>query len=412
MFNSNLKSSFVGIAVIVVLIAIAAVIFNQQFSFNPAVTALSKKVVLPERDDIKEYDSEKQSDLNIGSSSEDSKEYSKNLKPIVRIPKALMPLSDSESFNSETLSDKINGKAELYLPAGFKSLVCQRFKINPNSDSGKSAEISQSSYSDSDKSPKISKSSSNLDKSSQTASFSDNLWIEVFVYDMTLPENAFAVFSRQRRENAVQISIADYAYHTENALFFLHGHFYIEMIASEPSQNGVNLMTQIGESFIEDRPALASKKMEVPDLFPVKGLDKESITLISSDAFGFDRFDNIYTAGYTLKGSEINQNSLIANKADINSSNTQTTITAFISKRDSSEEAARLALEYSEFLVNFGGNKINSAIEGVYAVEIMDTIEIIFSSGQYTAGVRESESLEISQHLAREIQTKIVGLTK
>lgn len=398
MFNSNLKSSFVGIAVIVVLIAIAAVIFNQQFDFNPAVTALSKKIVLPERDDIKEYDSEKQSDFNSSSSSEDSKEDSKNLNPIVSIPKALMPLSDSESFNSETLSDKINGKAELYLPAGFKSLVCQRFKINPNSDSGKSAEIS--------------KPSSNLANSSQTVSFSDNLWIEVFVYDMTLPENAFAVFSRQRRENAVQISIADYAYHTENALFFVHGHFYVEMIASELSQNGVNLMTQIGESFIEDRPALASKKMEVPDLFPVKGLDKESIALISSDAFGFDRFDNIYTAGYTLKGSEINRNSLIANKADINSSNTPTTITAFISKRDSSEEAARLALEYSEFLVNFGGNKINSSIDGVYAVEIMDTIEIIFSSGQYTAGVRECESLEISEHLAREIQTKIVGSTK
>ncbi|MBF0412519.1 MAG: hypothetical protein HQK70_07405 [Desulfamplus sp.] len=408
MTQSNLKesyskSSIIGVSIIVLLIVIAVFIFREQFNFNPAVTALSEKVALSESN-LNGPDSSFGMLGGSGQYSENTDSLSQDLKSeeitsVIRLIKPLVPLTAPESFNAETLSDKINGKAELYLPAGFKSLVCQRFKISTNSDSKKFSEISEPS--------------SNLDNSShQTVDFSDKLWIEVFVYDMTLPENAFAVFSRQRREGSIPVLITQYAYQTENALFFVHGHFYVEMIASEPSENGVKLMTELGKTFIEDRPALASKKMEVPDLFPVKGLDldKESITLISSDAFGFDRFDNIYTAIYTLKGSKTNKNDSTANKTDINSSNSSTTITAFISKRDSSEKAAKLVSEYAEFLVNFGGNKTDSGIDGVYAIEIMDTIELIFCSGQYIAGVRDSESLEISKHLVRNIKSRLDGV--
>ncbi|MBF0301699.1 MAG: hypothetical protein HQK73_01550 [Desulfamplus sp.] len=403
MTQSNLKesyskSSIIGVSIIVLLIVIAVFIFREQFNFNPAVTALSEKVALSESN-LNGSDSSfgmlggsGQYSENTDSLSQDLK--SEEIKSVIRLIKPLLPLTAPESFNAETLSDKINGKAELYLPAGFKSLVCQRFKISTNSDSKKFSEISEPS--------------SNLDNSShQTVDFSDNLWIEVFVYDMTLPENAFAVFSRQRRQGSTPVLITQYAYQTENALFFVHGHFYVEMIASEPSENGVKLMTEIGKAFIEDKPELKPKKMEVPDIFPIDGLDKDSITLISSDAFGFDRFDNIYTAIYTLKGSKTNKNDSTANKTDIHSSNSSTTITAFISKRDSSEEAAKLVSEYAEFLVNFGGNKIDSGIDGVYAIEIMDTIELIFCSGQYIAGVRDSESLEISKHLVRNIKSRL-----
>ena len=78
------------------------------------------------------------------------------------LPPGLEPLTAPERFDAATLSDKINGKAELYLSAGFSSLVSQRFRDANESD----------------------------------------LWIEAFVYDMKSGKNAFAVFSAQRRENA------------------------------------------------------------------------------------------------------------------------------------------------------------------------------------------------------------------
>ena len=60
------------------------------------------------------------------------------------LPQGLKPLTAPETFKADTLSDKIDGKAELYLSAGFNRLFSQRFRDEKASD----------------------------------------LWIEAFVYDM------------------------------------------------------------------------------------------------------------------------------------------------------------------------------------------------------------------------------------
>ena len=69
------------------------------------------------------------------------------------------PLSPPETFDAEKLSEKIDGKAGLYLSAGFKSLTCRRYKKPDNPD----------------------------------------LWLEIFFYDMGNIINSFAVYSMQRR---------------------------------------------------------------------------------------------------------------------------------------------------------------------------------------------------------------------
>ena len=45
-----------------------------------------------------------------------------------------VPLTAGEIFEAQNLSDKINGKAELYLSAGFVRLISQRFKDERGSD--------------------------------------------------------------------------------------------------------------------------------------------------------------------------------------------------------------------------------------------------------------------------------------
>lgn len=348
--------------IMALLMAIATVIFRQQFHYNPAVTALCTTL----------FSSESPLTARSGLSSQLSSQHgneavsaahsvSGGLEPIVHPVKPLEPMSPSESFNELTLSDKIDGKAELYIPSGFKSLLCQRFKAGKASD----------------------------------------LWIELFIYDMGLADNAFSVFSRQRREGSTPLSIGTYGYQTENALFIVHGHFYLEIIASSPSADAREWMADLSRAFIEDRPDLAPRmKMALPDLFPSEEsdrekaapeqnqitLDKESITLITSDVFGFDRLDQVYTAAYLVNG---------------------TPMVAFISKRASSEAAQKLAAEYAAFLKRFGGNPIDSGEKNMHGIEIMDTIELIFSQGQYLAGVREAESMEAAKILISKIEKSI-----
>ncbi|MBF0228991.1 MAG: hypothetical protein HQK63_05280 [Desulfamplus sp.] len=466
--KSSIKSSIISMTIIGLLIVIAITIFNQQFEFNPAVKIFDSKPVLPsatQQVDLPpaatptpqvdmttlQDDLLTKPQVNLSETKLNSDVVDKKLNSIIKLIPPFEPMSVPEFFDNATLSDKINGKAELYLPAGFKSLKCQRFKIDPNLDSDNDFDQNYSNSFEISNAAQSLDSNNTVDLSniSPKTSIDPDLWIEVFIYDMTLSDNAFAVFSRQRRENSTSTSIAQYSYQTENALFFVHGHFYIEIIASSPSSDAAKSMIDLAKAFINDHPNLEPKKMDVPDLFPTEAidkdslrlnldkdslrlnldkdslnlnlekdsltidknsliLDKESITLITSDAFGFDGFDNIYTASYTLN---------------------KISATAFISKRSSIEEAATLAQEYSKFLVNFGGKLIelkdhsidsknnpinskegltNSKIERIfYGVEIMDTFEFVFSSGIYLAGVRETESLETANSLANQLYAKI-----
>ncbi len=78
------------------------------------------------------------------------------------LPEDLVPLGPEETFDSETLSDKIDGKAELYLSSGFVKLSTRRFAMKADSKS----------------------------------------WIELYIYEMGNPTNAFSVYSVQKRKDS------------------------------------------------------------------------------------------------------------------------------------------------------------------------------------------------------------------
>jgi len=84
----------------------------------------------------------------------------------------LSAFSAPETFTADNLYDKVDGKADLYLTAGFVGLQCQRLALKATND----------------------------------------VWMEWFVYDMgTLPQ-AFSVFSLQRRAEAQTLDLTPFAY--------------------------------------------------------------------------------------------------------------------------------------------------------------------------------------------------------
>ncbi|UCE53284.1 MAG: hypothetical protein JSV31_29195 [Desulfobacterales bacterium] len=267
--------------------------------------------------------------------------------PLFPMPKGLVPLSPPELFDSQNLSDKIDGKAELYLTAGFVSLQTRRFKSNAAS----------------------------------------NLWLEVFIYDMGTGQNAFSVFSAQRREGAEPLNLTQYSYRTENALFLVHGHYYLEIIASEASEDALQPMELYSKAFI-DTLEVETKSVTEENLFPKPDLVDNSISLISSDAFGFNRLDQVFTAVYKLGDTEV---------------------MAFLSHRKTDREAAELAQDYQEFLIAFGGRhiEIDLSIDGAKMVDILDTYEVIFSQGPYLAGVREAQDRNHAKELAIRLYNKL-----
>lgn len=255
-------------------------------------------------------------------------------------PHQLTALTPPESFGSENLSDKINGKAELYLSAGFARLVSQRFTM----------------------------------EAEPTA------WMEVFIYDMGSPRGSYAVYSMQKRSDAIELDMGDFAYRTENALYFVHGSYYVEIVASIAQERMAGLILSFGDNFIH-KTTTGTQAINEFTLFPTKHLNKASIALLPSDAFGFQQFDSIFTAQYTVGDAEL---------------------TAFLSRRQSTVEAATLVESYTSFLREFGGTELESTlnIPGVRLVEIMDTFELIFSRGSILAGVHGAENRKAAEELA------------
>jgi len=339
--NPGQKQTFISLAVLGVLTVIAVGIFLVQFNYNPAVQPVIS--VLP-----------------AGNQKETASDISSE-KSLISYPAGQVPLGALETFDAANLSDKINGKAELYLKAGFIQLCSQRFE----------------------------------DKAA------GNGWMEVFVYDMQSTQNAFSVFSAQRREDAQTIGIGQYAYQTqnalffvhgpfyvENALFFVHGPFYVEIIASEVSVTIMKSMRSFAEFFIAQHPFEATQAIDEKRFFPLDGLVQNSIALVSADAFGYDRFDQIFIATYRLNGAEL---------------------MAYVSRRKTPREAAELASGYQKFLTAFGGETVefDLPIATAKMIHILDTYEIVFAHDAYLAGVREAAEKQSAMELAIRLFNRI-----
>ncbi len=309
--------TILGIVILTILCGIAAGIFRQQFELSPAISALQAKIPL------------EGAHLQLSSS---------DVLPLAGPFDDIKPLSPVETFNADTLYQKINGKADLYLSAGFKELRCQRFRAVNAADE----------------------------------------WLEMFRYDMGSDRNAFAVYSSQRRENSIPADFAKFSYRTENATFFVHGPFYVEIIAASASQSSNRLALTLAQDFIRRLPLNAAAVPELA-LFPKTHLDASSITLIPSDAFGYERLNQIYTAVYELSGSRL---------------------TAFISRRKTPANARELAEAYYQFLITFGGQGQASDRENTRVVSIFDSFELIFFSGPYLAGVHEAADQKKAEQLA------------
>jgi len=321
------RQTVLSMAILSILMVIGVGIFITQFRFNPGV--LQKNAFLPEPN-----------------KNQPSSPLAPNTS-FVPLPEGIQPLTSTETFDARNLSDKIDGKAELYLSAGFTRLVSQRFKDEREAD----------------------------------------LWMEAFVYDMGNSQNAFSVFSAQRREDAASLDLARNAYRTPNALFLTHGRYYVEIIASKASEKVPQPVKKMAETFIHNTPAEASIVNET-ELFPKQEMVKSSVVLISSNAFGFDGFDNIFTTEYEFDDSRL---------------------TAYLSHRKTPEEAKKMASAYTQFLLAYGGQSIEEElpIKDARWIKILDTFEIVFYHDSYLAGIREASTIHQAKTLAIRLYHRI-----
>jgi len=335
--GSASPESIISISILFLLVIIAALIFLQQSRF-----------------DEKYFNASVMQTGQAGARTGAASQKKGSLEINVTAPEGFSPMSDQENFDSITLSDKIDGKAEGYLAAGFIQLACKRFAKGSNQDQ----------------------------------------WFEFYLYDMGLPRNAFSVYSSQKREGVTSQDFTKFAYSTDNAVFFACGKFYIEIISAVADKALIKNLIVLSKGFIEKQSA---ENVDLPEMnyLPTENLDLGSISLLSKNGFGYDKFDNIITAAYQIQGKKI---------------------TAFISIRDSKENAEALAKGYDATLSEFVGKErlkpATGQIPGVIIANVFDEYEIFFTKGNIIAGIHSAPDKKLGEGIAVNLYKKISGSIK
>jgi hypothetical protein len=270
----------------------------------------------------------------------------------VDLPSELTPLSAPETFTADNLYDKIDGKAELYLSAGVLGMRCQRLALKGD----------------------------------------PNTWMEFFVYDMDNLRQSFAVYSMQQRADAQPLDLATYAYKTKNAVFFSCGRYYIEAVTATPTDAMMAAMLAVSKLFIAKNPPKETRLAEL-DLFPSEHLVPNSYMIQSSDAFGFDKFRNVFSAKYTVNGAEV---------------------MVFLMIEPTAGESAALSAAYRQFLMANGGRELSGTgnVPGAKLVDMLGSIELVFSHERVVGGVHAAANPASAEQAAALLYAKIFEASK
>lgn len=259
----------------------------------------------------------------------------------------LTALAPAESFDPVTLSDKIDGKAELYLAAGFKAMADRTY----SGGKGK-------------------------------------LRVDLYLYQMKNADAAFAVFSGQKRSGSAKSTVTDRAYATENAVFFASGPYYAEVIADRTGPEAKKALDALAQAVADQLPGKKSggeakggdAQPKDTDLFPPQGQDSGSLKLLAADVFGVQGLTNVYTMSYKAGQAEA---------------------TGFLSRRKSAAEAKELAASYIRFLTDNGYKEHEGALPGGARLFEMDgSFEAVGAAGPLFYGVHDATSRDLATQLA------------
>ena len=266
-------------------------------------------------------------------------------------PTGFEELSGPERYEAGNLYEKINGKAPFYMDAGFLGLYTQRF-----------------------------------------ASVSDeDLWMELYLFDMAALRNAFSVYSTQRRADVEDLATTKFAYKTPNALYFVHGKYYVELLGSTEAPTLLDAMTELAGNVTTGIKLTEEGQIPELNLFPQENIVPGSIKLSLKDTFGFEDLTDTFICRYKLNDQSV---------------------TAFISKRPDRNDAQKIAKSYSDFLIeNDAAPKptTNETLKetGATVLDFYDTTEIVFTIGPFLGGIHEAEDQGSAERQAAKLIDKL-----
>ena len=238
-------------------------------------------------------------------------------------------------FNPENLYQLINGRAEFYLAYDVVRMNFTRFEKNDDSD----------------------------------------IFINVSVYDMGTPTNAFGVFSTERSQVSKELKIGRAAYRSGTDYYIWKGRYYIHIIPSSDSVKLQLIAMELAKK-LDDSLWDSGEPVWGLSALPKENLVPHSVRYYLVDAMALDFMKNTYLAGYKRN---------------------QTHLTVFLSRRDSVETARDVITAYAEHANLYGRNVEQLNINGVelMSFDMGDIYDVVFQKDTLVAGVTEVQDRDV-----------------
>ena len=234
-------------------------------------------------------------------------------------------------FTVENLYEQINGRAEFYLAYDMIGMTFASFEKSTD----------------------------------------DGHFIDLSIYDMGTPTNAFGVFSGERTKGVSSIDIGREGYRAGANYYIWKGQYYIQIVASDTTDE----FQRIGRDLARKATDFLLDSGEVVwglNALPQMGRVPESVQYFLVDAMSLDFMRNTYTAQY--------------NKGDA-------AVTIFLSQRKSQEIAQVTVAKYIEYANQYGKGVKSLTVEGVELVscDMNGSYDVVFQKGNLVGGVSAVE---------------------
>ncbi|MGA1204801.1 MAG: DUF6599 family protein [Opitutales bacterium] len=175
----------------------------------------------------------------------------------------LSPMGPTERYTADSLYEKINGRAPAYLEYNFQELTSRSYLLMA----------------------------------------APGEFIDVFLFRMDSPLNAFGIFSAERDDSGQPLEFAPDGYGSEMGFFLRKGDIYVQTLASSTSPLVMKLAREFTMRLTESLPADDSG-MEGREFLPAQGQIPGSLTYINDNAYGQNALTAVFEARYQV-GDEV-----------------------------------------------------------------------------------------------------------
>lgn len=183
----------------------------------------------------------------------------------------LPPLGPTEHYLDDTLYEKINGRAPTYSGFGFEELTFRSFGI--------------------------------ADQPGQ--------YLDVYVFTMNTPVNAFGIFSLERGSEGQPVEFVPDGYRSEMGYFLRQGRAYVQVLASDTAETVMAMAEQAARILAAQIP-VDDAGIAAKDQLPADGQIPGSVSFVRQNAYGQAVLNNVFTARYAVDGHELEYFAMVA----------------------------------------------------------------------------------------------------